>query len=125
RKKMKNLILIGMLLLLVSSITVAQTSGSSSQSTELDLSSKDLKKIPKEVFDMKDLKTLDLSNNNLNELPSEIENLRNLRVLDLRGNNIYYLPFELNRLKFLKEIYLDYDYWHNNLDVIKEVTRAR
>ncbi len=92
---------------------------------EADLSNKKLTLIPDDVFLAVDLRILDLSNNELTSLPSEIENLKNLRVLDVRGNDIYELPEGLNRLKFLKEIHLDYDYWHNNLKDVKKLTKAR
>ena len=96
-----------------------------SNSTEVDLSRKNLTEIPDYIYTNKNLYYLNLSNNSITEVSSKIENLNNLRVLDLTGNDIYYLPEELNKLKFLKELYLDYDDWHWNISQLKKLTRAR
>jgi Leucine-rich repeat (LRR) protein len=92
---------------------------------EVNLSGMKLAELPREIFEMENLRILDVSNNNLTLLPGKIKKLKNLRVLDISGNSIYELPFELKRLKFLKEIYLDYDYWHTRQKEVRKLTNAR
>jgi Leucine-rich repeat (LRR) protein len=55
---------------------------------KLDLSSNQLKTLPKEMAELKNLKTLDLSNNQFNTLPKEIAELKNLQELYLGKNPI-------------------------------------
>ncbi len=93
--------------------------------TELELSSKDIKILPPEIFEMTNLQILDLSYNELSELPKEIKHLQNLRILKLNGNDIYELPEEITRLKFLKEIYLDYNTWYCRLNEVRKITNAK
>jgi Leucine-rich repeat (LRR) protein len=117
-----------LLAILQTAYAYSQPAGTASESatvTGLDLSMQNLNTIPAEVFSMSELKTLDLSGNNLTEIPGDIKKLKSLAVLDISGNNIGELPFELNRLKFLKEIHLDYDYWHTRLKEVRKVTRAK
>lgn len=72
--------------------------------SKLDLSNYDLKEIPKEVFELKNLKKLILRNNKIKNIPAEIEKLNRLETLDLSGNNIsvfYSKICSLTNLKIL------------------------
>lgn len=72
--------------------------------SKLDLSNYGLKEIPKEVFELKNLKKLILRNNKIKNIPAEIEKLNRLETLDLSGNNIsvfYSKICSLTNLKIL------------------------
>ena len=78
--------------------------------TELSLARSNLTSIPKEVFEMKQLRKLDLSwNKDLKTLPPEIGNLKNLEYLDCSGCSLRNLPKELGKLKKLRYLRL----WNN------------
>lgn len=94
--------------------------------SKLDLSNKQLKKIPDDVFkqtklteldvsgnqltgaiqsqigQLVNLKVLDASNNQMTGVPAEIGQLYNLETLDLSNNQLTGLPNELGNLKKLK-----------------------
>ena len=80
------------------------------------------KKIPKKVFDLKDLKVFsftgtecDISEqecNNISEIPKNISNLSKLDELYLVMNNIKSVPLEINNLQSLKILDLS-----NNKDI--------
>jgi len=81
----------------------------------LDLSNKGLTEIPKEVFDLIDLRYLSLDTdiesneeykNNIRNIPSDICRLKNLVTLKLNNNKVEQLPIELSSLKTLKNIEL-------------------
>ena len=70
---------------------------------ELDLSwySTDymLEGIPVEIFELEQLEKLDLRNNNIKEIPKEISQLKNLKYLDLIENQkLTKIPREISRL---------------------------
>ena len=65
-----------------------------------------LTKLPKEIGKLKNLEKLDISFNRLKELPDEIEDLENLELLYLNNNKITKLPKEIGELKNLKELIL-------------------
>ena len=113
--------------------------------TSLDLSNKNLDKIPSYVLSLSNLEKLDISNNKLNgALPSEIGNLKKLKVLnasnnlmtgvpaeigklteleiiDLSNNKLTGLPYELGNLKKLKILNLSgNDYSKQDLNIIKK-----
>jgi small GTP-binding protein len=69
--------------------------------TELNLSGNQLKTLPAEIGELKNLTTLDLSGNQLERLPAEIGELKNLTTLDLSGNQLERLPAEIGELKNL------------------------
>ncbi|MBE2247657.1 MAG: leucine-rich repeat domain-containing protein [Candidatus Competibacteraceae bacterium] len=96
----------------------------------LSLSGKKLKKVPKEIFEFKNLVELDLgknrieklpdewgtftkledlnlSMNRLTELPASLTQLKRLRKLDLRKNKIWKLPNDLGELKKLEYLNLN------------------
>jgi len=62
--------------------------------------------IPKQVFELRQLKSLSIYNNQISEIPAAIQNLTDLEFLDLSSNQILSLPDELFKLKQLK--YLDF-----------------
>lgn len=69
----------------------------------LDLSGKNLGKVPGDIFKRTDLESLDLSDNNLTgAIPAEIRFLKNLRMLNLSNNNMTGLPAELGQLSKLE-----------------------
>ena len=76
------------------------------QST-IDLSNKNLREIPKEIFELKNLKKLILRNNKIKTIPSDIENLKRLETLDLSGNNISNFYAKICTLKNLKILNLN------------------
>jgi Leucine-rich repeat (LRR) protein len=102
----------------------------SDTATSLSLREKRLSKIPKVVFQCRNLEFLDLSVNKLKSIPSEIEvfkklkvlvvsychiktlpqsisNLRELQYLSLLDNNIEYIPSEISKLNKLKVLNLN------------------
>jgi leucine-rich repeat protein SHOC2 len=105
----------------------------------LDLSENDLKEIPPEISQLKELNYLDITGNNIKELPEEIGSLNklsylsagsleavrleklpteigqltNLKKLDLRFCSLNKLPKELGNLHQLTEL----DLWQNEGDI--------
>jgi internalin A len=92
-------------------------------SHRLQLEDTGLTEVPRELFRMKNLKTLDLSNNNLCSLPSKIAHLPTLEGLNVRlakrlgrdltivtfqvyNNQLTSLPPELGLLTNLKWLYV-------------------
>ncbi len=69
----------------------------------LDMSGKELTKVPNSVFEQSDLEALDVSNNNLSgSLQAEVRQLSNLRVLDLSDNTFTGVPAEVGQLSKLE-----------------------
>lgn len=73
----------------------------------LDLGSYGLKKLPKELFELIDLRVLYLDGNSLTELPPEIKLLANLTQLKLSRNALTRLPKEISSLSNLSIIHLN------------------
>lgn len=73
---------------------------------KLSLTGKDLKKLPPEIGQLKNLQILNLNDNKLKALPPEIGDLGNLQVLSLLNNNLRYIPDEFRKLKSLEVLYL-------------------
>lgn len=74
------------------------------QVTKLNLSHKNLKTIPDNVYQYTNLEKLDLSYNRIEVIPQEILKLKKLRTLDLAFNNLKVLQgalFKLPKLKIL------------------------
>lgn len=64
--------------------------------------------LPRDIKEMKELRTLDLGNNNLRGLPAEIAELPSLKSLNISGNkNLTRLPQALLKCPKLEEIYVD------------------
>ena len=77
----------------------------------LSLSNKELKKIPKEIFDLVEITKLDLSFNQLTSLPPDIGKLVNLEKLHVSGNQLTSLPSAITdggigKLVNLKELWV-------------------
>ncbi|CAK8720402.1 hypothetical protein KKHLCK_09585 [Candidatus Electrothrix laxa] len=72
----------------------------------LNLSSNQLATFPPEIFELINLTQLDLSNNQLTALPPNILQLTNLAVLNLSGNKLTTLPPELFELANLTQLNL-------------------
>lgn len=69
----------------------------------LDLSNKNLDKIPQNVFSQTQLEVLDVSNNNLTgAIQAEIRNLQNLKVLRAANNKMTGVPAEIGQLQKLE-----------------------
>ena len=71
--------------------------------TALDLSGRQLSKVPEAVTDLKDQETLKLNRNILTELPTSINKLKNLTRLYLNENQLTYLPDSIGDLKELRK----------------------
>lgn len=70
--------------------------------SKLDLSNKNLKAIPPEIFELKNLKSLNLRNNKISNIPPEITRLKRLEKLDISNNNISNFYANICRLKKLQ-----------------------
>lgn len=111
----------------------------------IDLSNKNLEKVPNFIFDSTDTEVLNISNNNLNGslqaevrklsnlrilnlsnndftgVPAEVGQLSKLEILDLSNNPITGLPYEIGNLKNLKILDLrGTNYSKQDLDIIKQ-----
>lgn len=111
---------------------------------KLDLSRKNLSRIPSDVFGrtglvelnvshnsisgaiqgevrfLKELRVLNASYNQMTGVPAEIGQLENLEILDLSSNKITGLPLELGNLKKIKTINLSGNsYSKYDLDLIR------
>lgn len=80
-----------------------------SRSSKLDLSSRELKSLPVEIWDLKNLEELDLSNNKLDTLDEKIGGLTGLKFLDLSNNNLLSLPRTILGLKALVNLNVSYN----------------
>jgi Leucine-rich repeat (LRR) protein len=67
----------------------------------LNLSKKQLKEFPQEIFQFKNLQELDISKNKIKELPKEIGILTNLKRFNASFNKLEVLPSEIGYLKNL------------------------
>lgn len=63
---------------------------------------KEFKKIPEELFKLKNIQSLDFSRTAIKEIPPEISKLSNLICLDITGCPIKKLPKEITKLPNLK-----------------------
>jgi hypothetical protein len=81
-----------------------------------------LKKVPKEISALVNLKSLDLSNNQISEIPKEISALVNLERLILYSNQISKIPKEISALVNLKSL----DFRKNQLtEIPKEISNLK
>ena len=71
----------------------------------LDLSNRNLEKLPLDIFNQTDLTGLDVSENKLTgALPSQIGNLKKLKTLDASNNQMTGIPAEIGQLTELESI---------------------
>ena len=112
---------------------------------KLDLSNRQLTKIPNSVFDqtgleelnvssnqltgaiqaeirhLQNLRVLDASDNQMTGVPAEVGQLQNLEVLDLSNNQLTGLPYELGNLKKLKTLNISRNnYSQQDLSIIQQ-----
>lgn len=73
----------------------------------LDLSRNELKTIPPQVFELRNLKELNLSGNSISEIPPEVAKLVYLYKLEIRDNKLTKVPAEIATLPNLRTLYLD------------------
>jgi hypothetical protein len=73
---------------------------------KLSLSINNLKKLPKEIYTLINLKKLYLLQSDLTHISKKISNLINLEELDISINHLKILPAEIGNLINLKELYL-------------------
>ena len=81
-------------------------------STELNLCSNRLIKLPSEIWSLEGMELLNLSDNCLEEIPAEIVQLTELKILYLTHNNLKDLPRELLSLENLEVVHR----WGNNFE---------
>ena len=74
------------------------------EQTKLNLSGNQLKILPAEIVDLKNLTWLFLSKNQLKTLPAEIGKLKNLTLLNLSDNQLTSLPAEIVELTNLTSL---------------------
>lgn len=72
----------------------------------VDLSGRQMRRLPVHICSFRELVKLYLSDNNLNYLPPELEQLQNLQILALDFNNFKALPLVVCTLKQLCILYL-------------------
>ncbi|MCB0401034.1 MAG: leucine-rich repeat domain-containing protein [Flavobacteriales bacterium] len=70
---------------------------------KLKLKKLQLKEVPEEIYQFKNLNALDLSKNKLKEFPPRLAEFKYLQELDLSVNKIEIIPKELGQLVHLKE----------------------
>lgn len=71
--------------------------------SKLDLSSKQLSKVPEYVFTQTSLEELDISNNKLvGSIQAEIRHLQGLKVLNASNNLMTGVPAEIGQLQYLE-----------------------
>ncbi|GFD72566.1 hypothetical protein KUL113_19860 [Tenacibaculum sp. KUL113] len=73
---------------------------------KLSLDLNNLKKLPSDFFNLKNLEVLTLKHCNIEEFPEVVLNLKNIKVLDLGYNPITKLPSQLAKMRQLEELYI-------------------
>ncbi|OQX96951.1 MAG: hypothetical protein B6I24_10340 [Bacteroidetes bacterium 4572_128] len=73
----------------------------------LNLSDKELSKLPEEVLKFKYLQVLVLKRNNFEIFPEKVLKLKNLQILELGQNKLKSIPSSIEKLKNLKVLTID------------------
>lgn len=73
---------------------------------KLSLADQNLKELPAEIGNLKNLQMLSLSNCKLKSVPEEIRHCTHLQMISLYNNKIKYLPIEFRELRNLEILYL-------------------
>lgn len=80
-----------------------------SSTKSLNLNRKDLRTIPDEVFELKDLEELRLFQTNLTEISPRIGELKNLKKLYIGRNELRTLPKEIGELHDLEVLFIHFN----------------
>lgn len=94
---------------------------------KLSLSDQNIKALPPEIGQLKNLQVLSLSNCGIKRLPEEMKNLKKLQSLTLYGNRLRYLPIEFRELPELQVLYLgrnkltEIPYWVRNMRSLRKL----
>ncbi len=83
---------------------------------ELDISNANIEELTKEIFQLKNLRSLNISNNLITRIPDLIQKLESLISLNCSNNKIKTLPDSLFLLTNMKEL----DISHNAIEKISE-----
>ncbi|HBG28529.1 MAG: hypothetical protein A2Y10_11365 [Planctomycetes bacterium GWF2_41_51] len=84
------------------------------KTTKLNLSNKNIKKLPVEIGQLTNLVELILNDNHLTALPVEIVKIKKLKKLELSKNNFVAFPPEILQLPKIEELTLNY----NKLEIL-------
>lgn len=79
------------------------------ETTNLDLSNKDIEYLPPDIGKFKNLEYLNLSYNSLEKLPEELCELKNLKTLLLLRNELRHLPHNFSNLSALQTLDISYN----------------
>lgn len=79
---------------------------SMAEETRIDLSKKELIRLPKSFGELTKVEELTLQYDSLTEIPTSIGNLQTLKILNLYGNPIETLPEEIGTLRNLRVLLL-------------------
>ncbi len=63
------------------------------------LTGREMKKIPKEIYKLEELKVLNLQKNQITYIPKKINYFKKIKRLNLDQNQIKYIPKEISHLK--------------------------
>jgi len=85
---------------------ISSASKSKNKVEVLDLGYKNLKIVPNEIFQFRDLQVLILSRNTLRIVPKDVFNLDQLKVLNIGFNHLDSISPDIGRLQKLEELYI-------------------
>lgn len=91
----------------------------------LSITNHNFETLPKEIGELNNLKYLWLHTGKLRELPREIGNLTNLQNLTLDTNQLTTLPEEIGKLKNLVTLNLSYNKMYGFPDTMNELTSLK
>lgn len=73
---------------------------------KLSLTQQDLKSLPPEIGELKNVQILNLSENKLKSLPDEVFELKKVQFISLYHNKLRYIPNQFKDLRRLEVLYL-------------------